>query len=81
MKMLTDRRRSNWYTEDPGSKKLVFNTDYRLMQVKNIEECFLQYFRPSLSYRFPFRPLFYLFLSGRLRHFTVPIGIHSAQVS
>ena len=36
-------------------KKLVFNTDYRLMQVKSIAECsngsILQYFRPSLSYQ------------------------------
>ena len=55
-------------------QKLVFNTDYRLMQVKNIAECFLQYFRPSLSYHFPFRPLFYLFLSGRLRHFYCTIA-------
>ena len=51
--------------------KLVFNTDYRLMQVKSIAECspwsILQYFRPSLSYNFPLRPLFCLFLSGRLR--------------
>ena len=27
----------------------------------------LQYFRPSLSYHFPLRPLFCLLLSGRLR--------------
>ena len=27
----------------------------------------LQYFRPSLSYRLPLRPLFSLFLSGCLR--------------
>ena len=55
-------------------QKLVFNTDYLLMQVKNIAECFLQYFRPSLSYHFPLRPLFYLFLSGRLRHFYCTIA-------
>ena len=34
--------------------KLVFKTDFRLMQVKSIAECspwsILQYFRPSLSY-------------------------------
>ena len=51
--------------------KLVFNTDYRLMQVKSIAECskgsILQYFRPSLSYNFPLRHLFRLFLSGHLR--------------
>ena len=41
------------------------------MQVKIIAECskgsILQYFRPSLSYHFPLRPLFCLFLSGRLK--------------
>ena len=41
------------------------------MQVKSIAECskgsILQYFRPSLSYHFPLRPLFCLFLSDRLR--------------
>ena len=51
--------------------KLVFNTNYRLMQVKSIAECsngsILQYFRPSLSYHFPLRPLFCLFLSGCFR--------------
>ena len=45
--------------------------NYRLMQVKSIAECskgsILQYFWPSLSYHFPLRPLFCLFLSGRLR--------------
>ena len=50
--------------------KLVFNTDYRLMQVKSIAECspwsILQYFRPSLGYHFPLRPLICPFLSGRL---------------
>ena len=30
-------------------------------------ESILQYFRPSLSYHFSLRPLFWLFLSGRLR--------------
>ena len=53
------------------TQQLVFNTHYRLMQVKSIGECskgsILQYFRPSLSYHFPLRPLFCLFLSGRLR--------------
>ena len=51
-------------------QKLVFNTNYRLMQVESIAECsnpsILQYFRPSLSYHFPLRPLFCLFLSGHL---------------
>ena len=47
------------------------NTDYRLMQVESIAECYkgsiLQYFRPSLTYPLSFIPLFCLFLSG---HFT-----------
>ena len=30
--------------------KLVFKTDYLLMQIKNIAETILQYFRPSWSY-------------------------------
>ena len=40
--------------------KLVFKTEYRLMQVKSIAECskgsILQYFRPSLGYHLSFRP-------------------------
>ena len=48
-------------------QKLVFKTNYRLMQVKSIAECsngsILQYFRPSLSYHWSLR--FCLFLSGR----------------
>ena len=40
-------------------------TNYRLMQVKSIAECFkgsiLQYFRPSLSYHLLLRSLFCLF--------------------
>ena len=51
--------------------KLVFNTNYHLMQVKSIEECskrsILQYFRPALSYHLSLRSLFCLFLSSRLR--------------
>ena len=42
-----------------------------LMKVKSIAECsnrsILQYFRPALSYHLSLRPLFCLFLSGRLR--------------
>ena len=53
------------------TQKLVFRTDYCLMQAKSIAECskgsILQYFRPSLSYHFSLRHLFCLFLSGRLR--------------
>ena len=51
--------------------KLVFNTNYRLMQVKSIAECskgsILQYFQPSLSCTYPLRPFFYILLSGSLR--------------
>ena len=51
--------------------KLVFKTNYHLMQVKSIAECskgsILQYFRPSLSYHLSLRYLYGLFLSGRLR--------------
>ena len=51
--------------------KLVFNTNYHLMQVKSIAECskgsILQSVRPSLRYHLALRSLFCLFLSGRLR--------------
>ena len=51
-------------------RKLVFKTNYRLMQVKSIAECpngsILQYFWPSLSYHLSLRSLFCLFLSGCL---------------
>ena len=43
--------------------KLVFNTYYRLMQVKSIAECS----NASLSYHLSLRSVFCLFLSGRLR--------------
>ena len=50
---------------------MVFNTNYRFMQGTSIAECskgsIMQYFRPSLSYIFPLRPLFLYILSGRLR--------------
>ena len=46
-------------------QKMVFKTDYRIMQVKRIAECsdgsILQYFRPSLSYHLSFRHPFCLF--------------------
>ena len=44
------------------TKKLVFKTNYRLMQVKSIAECskgsILQYFWPLLSYHLPLRFFF-----------------------
>ena len=59
--------------------KMVFNTDYHLMQVKSIAECsnasILQYFWPSLSFHLSLRPLLCLFLSGRLRQVLLYIQI------
>ena len=59
---------------------LVFHTNYRLMQVKNIAECsngsILQYFRPSLSKRLSVRSLFCLFLSGRLRQVLLYLNLY-----
>ena len=53
------------------SKLGGIKNDFCVMQVKSIAECsngsILQYFRPSLSYQLSLRPLFCLFLSGRLR--------------
>ena len=63
-------------------QKLIFITDYRLMQVKSIAECskgsILQYFQPSLKYYFALRPLFCLFLSGALRQVLLLIHFGSA---
>ena len=46
-------------------RKLVFKTNYRLMQVKSIAECsegsILQYYRPALSYHLSLRSMFCLF--------------------
>ena len=51
--------------------KLVFKTNYRLMQVKSIAECspcnILQYVLPSFSYHLSLRSMFCLFLSGHVR--------------
>ena len=52
-------------------QKLVFKTDYRLMQVKSIAEC-SKGEHSAISSTFiklppALRPLFCLFLSGRLR--------------
>ena len=49
---------------DIHDQKLVFKTNYHLMQVKSIAEC-SPYFRTSLSYHLSLRSLFCLFLSGR----------------
>ena len=63
------RKESN-QTQKKQRPKLVFKTNYLLMQVKIIAECskesILQYFWPSLSYNLSLRPLFLLFLSDRL---------------
>ena len=50
--------------------KLVYKTNFRLMQVKSIAEVY--YFWPSFSYHLSLRSLFYLFLSG---HFTQVLQI------
>ena len=58
------------------------------MQVKSIAECskgsILQYFQPSLSYHLPLRPLFCLFLNGRLRqvllYVFVEYGVSEASI-
>ena len=67
------------------NQKLVFKTNYRLMQVKSIAECskasILQYFRPSLSYHLAFRSLFYLFFSCRFTQVLLyPCGYCSKAV-
>ena len=55
---------------------LFFKINYRLLQVKSIAVCskgsILQYFWTSLSYQLSLRPLFCLFLSGRLHRFYYP---------
>ena len=53
------------------SPKIVFKTNYCLMQVKSIAECskgsIQQYFRPSFSYHLSLTSLFCLVLSDRSR--------------
>ena len=48
-----------------GHSKLVFKTDYRLIQVKSIAECsnmtILQFFRPLLSYNLSIRSFLSIF--------------------
>ena len=62
-----------------NDQKMVFKTDYRLIQVKSITECSkgsnLQYLRPSLSYQLSLRPLFCLFLSGRFTQVLLYVSI------
>ena len=67
--------------------KIVFKTDYCLIQVKSIAECskesILQYFRLSLSYQLSLRSLFCLLLIGhstqvllyRIKHVIARINI------
>ena len=61
--------------------KLVFKTNYRLMQVKSIAECskgsILQYIRPSLNYHLSLRSLFCLFLSDRFTQVLLYIALLS----
>ena len=60
-----------------------YKTNYRLMQVKSIEECskgsILQYFRPSLGYPFVIKSLFGLFLSGRFTLVFVYVNIKDSS--
>ena len=49
------------------SKRTKIGFQYRLLLHAGQKGRILQYFRPSLSYHFSLRPLFCLFLSGRLR--------------
>ena len=53
------------------NKKVIFKTNYRLMQVKSLQNApmgaFCNTFYPSLSYHLSLRSLFCLFLSGCLR--------------
>ena len=65
--------------------KMVFNTNYRLMQFKNIAECskgsILQYFQPSLSYHLSLRSLFCLFIEWPLKTgFTVLHLLNKQQI-
>ena len=68
---------------------MTFKTAYCLMQVKSftgqkycrmLQKSILQYFRPSLSYHLPLRPLFCLFLSGRSRQVLLYV-IYTRSVS
>ena len=64
-------KNSKTCVKQPLSKrpKLVFKTNYRLMQVKVLQNApmgaFCNTFRPSLSYHLSLRSLFCLFLSSR----------------
>ena len=65
--------------------KLVFNTNYRLMQVKSIAECskgsILQYFQPSLSYNFSLIPLFCILFSGRFTQVLLYVLVHNVKTA
>ena len=65
------------YANLVGTPTLVFNANYRLIQVKSIAECssILQYFRPSLSYHLSLRSLFLFIFEWPLKtSFTVHRG-------
>ena len=51
--------------------KMIFNTEYRVMQVKSLAECspwsILLYFRPSLSYHFRIKTFVLYILNDSLR--------------
>ena len=50
---------------DPCMTLMQLNAGQKYCRM--LQESTLQYFRPTLSYHLPLRPLFCLFLSGRLR--------------
>ena len=52
-------------TKNLFSRPIIANAGQKYF--KMLQESILQYFRPSLSYHLSLRPLFCLFLSGRLR--------------
>ena len=65
--------------------KLIFKTNYHLMQDKSIAECskgsILQYFQPSLSYQLPLISLFCQFLSGGFTQVLLYLGLLSLLTS
>ena len=60
--------------------KLVLKADYRLMQVKVLQNI-LQYFQPSLGYHLSLISLFCLFLGGSLRQVLLCLGFGNQRVA
>ena len=59
--------------------RLSFNAGQKYCRM--LQESILQYFRPSLSYHLSLRPLFCLFISGRLRQVLLYIVLMSVGSS